>query len=172
MKIKLKTLKGDAFECEVTPDMPIGKVKELAAASDHGTKGGWEVEGVKLIFQGKVLDNDKDLASYNINEGDFMAIDNLVEMGYQREQVQAAMVAAFMNPDRAVQYLEEGIPQAGDEGDEEMEDEPTPSTWPELAASPSFLAELAAIRDAKPEGVSARRRATHRHDPRRHSASS
>lgn len=63
MKIKLKTLKGDAFECEVTPDMPIGKVKELAAASDHGTKGGWEVEGVKLIFQGKVLDNDKDLAS-------------------------------------------------------------------------------------------------------------
>jgi len=75
------------------------------------------------------------------------AIDNLVEMGYQREQVQAAMVAAFMNPDRAVQYLEEGIPQAGDEGDEEMEDEPTPSTWPELAASPSFLAELAAIRD-------------------------
>jgi len=74
MKIKLKTLKGDAFECEVTPDMPIGKVKELAAASDHGTKGGWEVEGVKLIFQGKVLDNDKDLASYNINEGDFMVV--------------------------------------------------------------------------------------------------
>eukprot|EP00322_Chrysochromulina_rotalis_P008810 CAMPEP_0115858138 /NCGR_PEP_ID=MMETSP0287-20121206/15943_1 /TAXON_ID=412157 /ORGANISM="Chrysochromulina rotalis, Strain UIO044" /LENGTH=90 /DNA_ID=CAMNT_0003312393 /DNA_START=301 /DNA_END=569 /DNA_ORIENTATION=- len=74
MKVKLKTLKGDAFDCEVTPDMVIGKVKELAVASDHGVKGGWEVEGVKLIFQGKVLDNDKDIASYSINEGDFMVV--------------------------------------------------------------------------------------------------
>ena len=38
------------------------------------------------------------------------AIDNLVEMGYPKENVESAMIAAFMNPDRAVQYLEEGIP--------------------------------------------------------------
>ena len=57
------------------------------------------------------------------------------------------MAAAFMNPDRAVQYLEEGIPQAGDEGEDDMEDEPTPSTWPELAASASFRSELVAIGD-------------------------
>lgn len=63
MKIKLKTIKGDAFDCEVTSDMEVAKVKELAVASEHGVKGGWEVAGLKLIFQGKVLDNSKDLAS-------------------------------------------------------------------------------------------------------------
>lgn len=39
------------------------------------------------------------------------------------------------------------VPARGNEGDEEMEDEPTPSTWPELAVLSSFLAELAAISD-------------------------
>ena len=221
MKVKLKTLKGDAFDCQVTPNTAVGKVKELAVASDHGIKGGWQVDGVKLIFQGKVLDNDKDLISYNINDGDFMvvmvakpkkvvaspaaaaapsgaptssaavapnedgvpalvapvpttpsaepatsptsattaapqetfspqvqsAIDHLVEMGYSRTEVQAAMVAAFMNPDRAVQYLEEGIPTTGDGGNEVMQDELVPSTWADLFVLPSFRMELAAIRD-------------------------
>jgi hypothetical protein len=63
MKIKLKTLKGEAYDQEVTPDMIVGKVKEVAAASEYGTSAGWDAEGMKLIFQGKVLDNDKDLAS-------------------------------------------------------------------------------------------------------------
>ena len=35
----------------------------------------------------------------------------LVGMGYEKEQVLAALRAAYNNPDRAMQYLSEGLPQ-------------------------------------------------------------
>ena len=63
------------------------------------------------------------------------AIDNLVEMGYPKENVESAMIAAFMNRraganltfddsmDRAVQYLEEGIPDMANDNSPEEESE-------------------------------------------------
>merc|ERR1719502_1814830 len=81
------------------------------------------------------------------------AIDNLVEMGYGKEDVEAAMIAAFMNPDRAVQYLEEGIPPelaAGPtpmEGADDAAAEPTPTTWNELLLNRQFQREIGAITD-------------------------
>jgi len=218
MKIDLKTIKGVTFSVEAAPDMLVGKVKELAASSDIGTKDGWEAEGMKLIFQGKVLDNSCDLASYSIKEGDFMvvmaskpkkpaavpapapapapvpapappastptpapapapspapapeaappaefapehaaSIQSLCDMGFPREMVIAAMRAAFMNADRAVEYLTNGIPEELADGGDGMDVEgggdgegegDTPTTWDELSRSPAFLAEVAAVRSA------------------------
>ena len=68
MKIKLKTLKGLVIELETPPDTVVQKVKEMGAASEHGKAEGWDPEGMKLIYQGKMLENSKDLASYSIKE--------------------------------------------------------------------------------------------------------
>lgn len=221
MKCELKTLKGPGFHVDVEPDTTVAHVKELAAASELGVKDGWQAESIKLIHQGKVLDDSRDLASYGIKESDFMvvmasktkkpaaapppapapadppsqttapatapapvapapaaapvpapapaspdppaaapefapeheaSIQSLCDMGFPREAVVAAMRAAFMNADRAVEYLTTGIPEnlaaamevdAGDEtgGDESA----TPTTWEELSTSSAFLQEVRGI---------------------------
>lgn len=68
MRIKLKTLKGLVIDLDVPPDTAVQKVKEMGAASEHGKSEGWDPEGMKLIYQGKMLENAKDLASYSIKE--------------------------------------------------------------------------------------------------------
>ncbi|WFC95500.1 UV excision repair protein rad23 [Malassezia brasiliensis] len=162
MKLLVKSLAGGNFHLDVEPSETIGAVKE----SIHKQQG-HAVELQKLIFSGKILENDKTIESYGIKEKDFLvvmvskpkaakpapkaeepkkedtaaaapsaaadapsapaaeapaaaatmsgpelesAISNIVEMGFPREDVQRAMRMSYNNPDRAVDYLMNGLP--------------------------------------------------------------
>ena len=74
MRVKLKTLKNVVVDLDLPTDTSVQKIKEAGAASEHGKSEGWEPEGMKLIYQGKIMANDKDLASYNVTEDDFMVV--------------------------------------------------------------------------------------------------
>ena len=79
MKITLKTLSGTVFDVEVEPDTAIGRVKDLVASSEHGIAQGWdrpgEAELLKLLHKGNFLQNETtDLASYRVQDGDFIVI--------------------------------------------------------------------------------------------------
>jgi UV excision repair protein Rad23 len=254
MRVKLKTLKNVVVDLDLPTDTSVQKIKEAGAASEHGKSEGWDPEGMKLIYQGKIMDNAKDMASYNVTEDDFMvvmaakakkpaaseaapaaaaaaaaiaatspspepaaspapasapaapapatapaapapaptpapapapaaeqqllpeheaSVSNLCDMGFPRDAVMAAMRAAYMNADRAVEYLTNGIPEelqggggatAGD--DEDMDDAPeTPATWELLAASPAFRAEIGGVRDQARPPCPARPRAPPRAAP-------
>ncbi|KAJ2103417.1 UV excision repair protein rad23, partial [Coemansia sp. RSA 922] len=121
-----------------TPSPPARNVARPVAAS-----GGAEVGDQSMV----------------LGEQYTTAIGNMVEMGYTREQCERAMRASFNNPDRAVEYLLNGIPEAAlrmadqadarrmasqqqqqqqvQEGDTEMEDsEPADATVETEGAQP------------------------------------
>ncbi|KAK7207495.1 hypothetical protein BZA70DRAFT_271463 [Myxozyma melibiosi] len=52
-----------------------------------------------------------DPSAFSIGNAREAAIGNMMEMGYEREAIERAMRAAFNNPDRAVDYLLNGIPE-------------------------------------------------------------
>jgi len=64
MRIKVKTLTGKEIDLDVEPEYKISNVKEQVE----------EKEGIppaqqRLIFGGKQMDDEKDVASYNLEAG-------------------------------------------------------------------------------------------------------
>ncbi|KAJ8587238.1 UV excision repair protein Rad23 [Rhizopogon salebrosus TDB-379] len=179
MKLTIKTLQQKMFQLDAEGSETIADLKQKISNTQ-----GHSVESQKLIFSGKVLSDDKTVASCEIKEKDFLVlmvsrpkaaaaqpppaaaststpqpepaapaappapspapvvssppaatpapapapapvtadgsflsgealqstINNMIEMGFEREQVIRALRASFNNPDRAVEYLMTGIP--------------------------------------------------------------
>lgn len=59
-----------------------------------------------------------DPSAFAVGNAREAAVSSMLEMGYPREQVDAAMRAAFNNPDRAVEYLLMGIPEQPQQAEE------------------------------------------------------
>lgn len=171
MKITLKTLQRDTFDIEIDEDQKVSDLKAKVAE----TKGpGYAAPTLKLIYAGKILNDDAPLKEYNISTfvvvmiskpkpapaaapapaasttpapvtetpaaptppaptpattappaapaaapeetgaGDSMfvagsayhsAVTEMISMGFERDQIERAMHASFMNPHRAIEYL-------------------------------------------------------------------
>lgn len=75
-----------------------------------------------------------DPSAFAVGSAREAAVNSMLEMGYPRDQIDAAMRAAFNNPDRAVEYLLTGIPE---QHMQEEEEAPAPAQVPATRAAPA-----------------------------------
>ncbi|KAJ5179579.1 hypothetical protein N7492_002789 [Penicillium capsulatum] len=68
MKLTFKDLKQEKFVIEVEPSETVRQVKDKIAQE----KSGYEAPSMKIIYSGKILQDDKTVESYNIQEKDFL----------------------------------------------------------------------------------------------------
>ncbi|XHG00405.1 hypothetical protein AWENTII_003859 [Aspergillus wentii] len=67
MQLTFKDLKQQKFQIEAEPSETVGQVKQKISESK-----GWEVPQLKLIYSGKILQDDKTIETYNIEEKGFI----------------------------------------------------------------------------------------------------
>ncbi|TKA77051.1 hypothetical protein B0A55_04396 [Friedmanniomyces simplex] len=202
MKLTFKDLKQQKFTIDAEPTETIGAVKQKISSEK-----GWEPSQQKLIYSGKILQDDNTIESYKIEEKGFIvcmtskpkpapkptaepstpakaastpsappapvaapasapaqppatpspapasaassapssatfndpsalalgeqrsaAISNMEAMGFPRDQIDRAMRAAFFNPDRAVEYLLNGIPASAEQEQRPAAASPRPAS--------------------------------------------
>ena len=74
MKITIKTLAKQQFEIEVEESDTVSAVKAKIEEAKKNTDSEMPADAQKLIALGKIMDNDKTLAEYNIKEGAFLVV--------------------------------------------------------------------------------------------------
>ncbi|KAL2854722.1 XPC-binding domain-containing protein [Aspergillus pseudodeflectus] len=204
MQLTFKDLKQQKFVISAEPSETVGQVKEKISKEK-----GWDAPLLKLIYSGKILQDDKTIESYNIEEKGFIVcmvskpkaqpassqgpstpakavtstpaappapapstntstsaaaapvpatpspassgaaqpagasfndpsallsgsqseevISQMESMGFARSDITRAMRAAFFNPDRAIDYLLNGIPE-NIQQEQQQRESATPAT--------------------------------------------
>uniref|UniRef100_A0A1I7XPY8 UV excision repair protein RAD23 n=1 Tax=Heterorhabditis bacteriophora TaxID=37862 RepID=A0A1I7XPY8_HETBA len=121
--ITFKTITQLSFTLDLDPKQTIADVKKQIAAE----KGeDYAVELQKLIYNGKILDDATTVEQAAFDANKFIvvmlsrvsftadqeaSIEAIQGMGYPKDQVVAALRAAYWNAERAVEYLLTGIPE-------------------------------------------------------------
>ncbi|XP_017576220.1 RAD23 homolog A, nucleotide excision repair protein b [Pygocentrus nattereri] len=104
----------------VPPEPPSIPAAALSAASMMEELGLLE-EAASILVTGQAYEN---------------LVTEIMSMGYEREQVIAALRASYNNPDRAVEYLLMGIPAELEQPPQEIV-RPTPAVNPAPASAPA-----------------------------------
>jgi len=71
MKVKFKTLKGEQFEVDAEPTDTVLSLKEAVVAVKESLA---PAECMKLILAGRILENDKKILDYTIEETNFLVV--------------------------------------------------------------------------------------------------
>ena len=74
MKIIIKTLQGKQFDLEVEESDTVKDIKGKIDANRSAVSESFPAAELKLIALGKIMDDDKKLADYNIKEGGFLVV--------------------------------------------------------------------------------------------------
>eukprot|EP00126_Sphaerothecum_destruens_P001763 Sdes_comp15185_c0_seq1m4003 len=69
MKLQFRTLHKTQFEIEIEPSALVKDCKSKIQAQQ-----GWEPSDQKLIYAGKILNDESPLSEYNIDEKNFLVI--------------------------------------------------------------------------------------------------
>lgn len=74
MKITIKTLKQEAFQIEVDPEKDT--VRTLKEKFSRESKQDYPVERQRLIYLGKIMEDDDPLSQYNLDDKKFVVVMN------------------------------------------------------------------------------------------------
>uniref|UniRef100_A0AAQ4Q2A0 Ubiquitin-like domain-containing protein n=1 Tax=Gasterosteus aculeatus aculeatus TaxID=481459 RepID=A0AAQ4Q2A0_GASAC len=91
MQITLKTLQQQTIQIEIDPEQTVKALKEKIE-TERG-KDNFPVSGQKLIYAGKILQDDTPIKDYNIDEKNFVVV-----MVSKAKPTAAAAAAAATSP--------------------------------------------------------------------------